>query len=72
MRYFPIFLDLDGQKVLVVGGGEQAAQKLRLLLKTSARVCVVAAEACAEIEAAAAAGRLRAADRCAASGAMGR
>lgn len=58
MRYFPIFLDLDGQKVLVVGGGEQAAQKLRLLLKTSARICVVAAEVCAEIEAAAAAGRL--------------
>ena len=58
MRYFPVFLDLDGQKVLVVGGGEQAAQKLRLLLKTSARVCVVAAGPCAEIEALAAAGRI--------------
>lgn len=55
MRYFPIFLDLDGQKVLVVGGGEQAAQKLRLLLKTSACICVVATEVCAEIEVAAAA-----------------
>ena len=58
MRYFPIFLDLDGQKVLVVGGGEQAAQKLRLLLKTPARICVVATEVCAEIEAAAAARRI--------------
>jgi uroporphyrin-III C-methyltransferase/precorrin-2 dehydrogenase/sirohydrochlorin ferrochelatase len=58
MRYFPVFLDLDGQKVLVVGGGEQAAQKLRLLLKTSAHVCVVAAEPCAEIEALAVAGRV--------------
>lgn len=58
MRYFPVFLDLDGQTVLVVGGGEQAAQKLRLLLKTSAHVCVVAAAPCAEILALAAAGRI--------------
>lgn len=58
MRYFPVFLDLDGQKVLVVGGGEQAAQKLRLLLKTSAHVCVVAAAPSAEVLALAAAGRI--------------
>jgi uroporphyrin-III C-methyltransferase/precorrin-2 dehydrogenase/sirohydrochlorin ferrochelatase len=60
MRYFPIFVDLDGQRVLVAGGGEQAAQKLRLLLKTSAELVVVAAGApCAEIEALAARGRIR-------------
>ena len=34
MRYFPIFADLDNADVLVVGGGEQAAQKVRLLRKT--------------------------------------
>lgn len=42
MRYFPIFFDLDGRDVLIVGGGEKALQKLRLLTKTSARLRVVA------------------------------
>ena len=41
MRTFPIFLDLHDSRVAVVGGGEQAAQKVRLLLKTPARVEVV-------------------------------
>ena len=36
MKYFPIFADLDKAHVLVVGGGEQAAQKVRLLRKTKA------------------------------------
>jgi uroporphyrin-III C-methyltransferase / precorrin-2 dehydrogenase / sirohydrochlorin ferrochelatase len=42
MRYFPLFVDLENAEVLVVGGGEQAAQKVRLLLKTGARLKVVA------------------------------
>ena len=42
MRYFPLFADLAQAHVLVVGGGEQAVQKVRLLLKTSAHVTVVA------------------------------
>ena len=42
--YFPIFVDLNGQPVLVVGGGEVAARKIRLLLKACARVNVVARE----------------------------
>ena len=49
MRFFPVFLDLDHQPVLVVGGGEQAAQKIRLLTKTKARIRVVAQDVCAEI-----------------------
>lgn len=56
MRYFPIFVDLDHQPVLVVGGGEQAAQKLRLLARTTARIKIVAPELCPELEAAVAAG----------------
>ncbi len=44
MRYFPIFFDLDKRKVLVVGGGEEALRKVRLLLKTNARIQVVAEE----------------------------
>ena len=42
MRYFPIFVDLKDRKVIVVGGGEEALRKVRLLLKTKARILVVA------------------------------
>ena len=58
MRFFPVFLNLDRQPVLVVGGGEQAAQKIRLLTKTKARIRVLASEACDEITALAASGAL--------------
>ena len=42
MRYFPIFLDLLNQPVLVVGGGEVAERKIRLLLKAGAQVNIAA------------------------------
>ncbi len=44
MRYFPILVDLDGREVLIVGGGEKALQKLRLLAKSTARIRMVAPE----------------------------
>jgi uroporphyrin-III C-methyltransferase / precorrin-2 dehydrogenase / sirohydrochlorin ferrochelatase len=40
--YFPIFLRLTGEPVLVVGGGEVAARKIELLLRAGAKVTVVA------------------------------
>lgn len=49
MRYFPIFIDLEGRDVLIVGGGEKALQKLRLLSKTTARLKLVAPEVSADI-----------------------
>ncbi|MEO1092010.1 MAG: siroheme synthase CysG [Pseudomonadota bacterium] len=49
MRHFPIFLDLRGQRVAVAGGGETAVAKLRLLLKTEAKIIVLAADACTQI-----------------------
>ena len=42
MRYFPIFLDFQGQRVLAVGGGEAILNKIRLLQRTSAAVELVA------------------------------
>ena len=42
MRYFPAFLDLTNRSSLLVGGGELAVRKLRLLLKAGARVELVA------------------------------
>ncbi len=58
MRYFPAFLDLLDRPSLLVGGGEPAARKLRLLLKAGARVAVVAPRVTPEIEALAAAGKI--------------
>lgn len=42
MRYYPIFLDLRDRKAVVVGGGEEALRKVRLLLKTEAQIELVA------------------------------
>src|SRR4029079_11307501 len=42
MRYFPLFLDLAGKPVLLVGGGEVAARKYSLLAEAGAVVTVVA------------------------------
>ncbi|MEY2921096.1 MAG: hypothetical protein RL261_2401 [Pseudomonadota bacterium] len=44
MRYFPLFADLHGRRVLVVGGGAVAERKVRLLLDAGARVRLVAPE----------------------------
>src|SRR5688572_13376609 len=44
MRYFPLFIDFKGRRVLIVGGGEEALRKVRLLLKTEARIELIASE----------------------------
>ena len=44
MRYFPLFYDLQNARAVVVGGGEEALRKVRLLLKTPARIEIVASE----------------------------
>ena len=44
MRYFPLFADLHGRRVLVVGAGEVAERKVRLLRDAGARVEIVARE----------------------------
>ena len=59
MRYLPIFVDLDRRPVVVVGGTERAAQKLRLLVGTEAAITVIAPVLVAEIAAHVAAGRVR-------------
>jgi uroporphyrin-III C-methyltransferase/precorrin-2 dehydrogenase/sirohydrochlorin ferrochelatase len=42
LRYFPLFLDLAGKPVLLVGGGEVAARKYALLKDAGAKITVVA------------------------------
>lgn len=59
LNYFPIFLRLRGCRVLVVGGGEVAARKVRLLLRASPRIEVVAQALNPELEALVQAQRIR-------------
>lgn len=58
MQHFPVFLALTGRRVALAGGGEVALAKLRLLLKTEAKIEVFAAAAGAEIRRLAAGGHL--------------
>ncbi|MGE5259974.1 MAG: siroheme synthase CysG [Actinomycetota bacterium] len=51
MRTFPIFVSFAGKSPLVVGGGELAAMKARLLLKRAPSVDVAASEVVAELAA---------------------
>ncbi|MEM9783747.1 MAG: NAD(P)-dependent oxidoreductase [Pseudomonadota bacterium] len=51
MKAFPLFLNVSGRKVVIVGGGEQAAQKARLAAKTEADLVFMAAELEEEIAA---------------------
>lgn len=44
MRYFPVFLNLAGQQVLVVGGGRVAERKIRLLHSSGAEILIAAGQ----------------------------
>ncbi|MGH8277905.1 MAG: precorrin-2 dehydrogenase/sirohydrochlorin ferrochelatase family protein, partial [Steroidobacteraceae bacterium] len=49
MDYLPVFLRLRGRATLVVGGGEVAARKVDWLLRTGARVTLVAPQLLPEL-----------------------
>jgi uroporphyrin-III C-methyltransferase/precorrin-2 dehydrogenase/sirohydrochlorin ferrochelatase len=57
--YFPIFLRLRGNRILLVGGGEVAARKARLLLRAGPQLEVAARRLNQEMQALADAGRIR-------------
>lgn len=49
-RYFPMFIDLSGSQILVVGGGRIAARRIRTLLLFSPRkIRVAASSVCEEL-----------------------
>ncbi len=49
MDYLPVFLDLRGQRVLLVGGGAVAARKAALLLEAGAQLRIVSPARCAAL-----------------------
>lgn len=59
MQHFPVFMAVKGRRIVVSGGGDAALAKLRLLLKTEARIEVYAEDAEPEILTWAAEGRLK-------------
>ncbi len=57
MKSFPMFIRTSGRRVVITGGGEQAAQKARLILKTDAEIVLVAPVLDEELAALVACGR---------------
>ncbi len=50
MQHLPIFLDVKQQPCVVIGGGEIAARKIRLLLQSGAQVKVVSPKLCHSLQ----------------------
>jgi precorrin-2 dehydrogenase / sirohydrochlorin ferrochelatase len=63
MRYYPVFLDIAGKPVVVIGGGNIAHQKVLGLLKAEAVVTVVSPDLNAEMASLKAEGRFRHSER---------
>ena len=63
MKHFPIFLAVEGRRIVLSGGGDAAMAKLRLLMKTEAHLTVIAAEIADDIRKWAVQGKLRIIER---------
>lgn len=50
MNYFPIFINLKSKNVLVIGAGEVAFNKIKLLLRSGAIVNVISKKICSEVQ----------------------
>ena len=44
MSYFPMFIDIEGKHILVVGAGKIALRRVQTLLQFRARIKVIAKE----------------------------
>ena len=58
MALYPIFVEAKGRRVIVIGGGHVAAEKVRGLLNAEADIAVVSPELLPELEEHKAAGRI--------------
>ena len=50
MKFLPIFMNVEGQSCLVVGGGQVASRKVFMLQRANARVTVISPELCSELQ----------------------
>lgn len=50
MKFLPIFMNVEGQSCLVVGGGQVASRKVFMLQRANARVTVISPELCTELQ----------------------
>lgn len=50
MQNYPIFVDLNKQACLVVGGGPVALRKIRLMISAGAEITVIAPELCTDLK----------------------
>lgn len=57
-QYFPLFVDVEQKKIVVVGAGRIARRRIQTLLSFGARITVIAPEAVEEIQNLAKEGRL--------------
>jgi precorrin-2 dehydrogenase/sirohydrochlorin ferrochelatase/precorrin-6A/cobalt-precorrin-6A reductase len=48
-RWFPVFLDLSGKRILVVGGGKIALRRVRTLLKFDCSLTILTETLCGEL-----------------------
>lgn len=59
MPYFPIFLDIENQKVIVVGGGEVAERKIKNLLIYGCRIYMISPHLTPHLQQLVAKGKIR-------------
>lgn len=59
MAYYPVLIQLDGMRVLVVGGGKVSERKVDGLLEAGAEVCLVASKITPCLSALAESGKIR-------------
>jgi precorrin-2 dehydrogenase / sirohydrochlorin ferrochelatase len=50
MAFFPLFIDLENKKCVVVGGGRVATRKVETLLQFAARIVVISPEVTEQLE----------------------
>ena len=50
MAYFPMFINLENKKVIVLGGGKTALRKINSLIKFDCKIAVIAPRICDEIK----------------------
>ncbi|MBU2536290.1 MAG: bifunctional precorrin-2 dehydrogenase/sirohydrochlorin ferrochelatase [Chloroflexi bacterium] len=61
--YYPVFLNISGRKCVVVGGGQVALRKVKVLLEHGADVKVISPDPCPELVQLAESGEIRSLNR---------